>query len=65
MRFCGENTREIEASARHRLWARAFHPKARSHTPITPPSATDAMNRTTPMPSSKTAVTVTAITTPP
>jgi len=39
MRFWGENTRETEGSERLRLSARAFHPKARSHTPITTPSA--------------------------
>jgi|GEM_PF-1233404 len=37
MRFWGENTREIEAVVCKRLWARAFHPKARSHSPITVP----------------------------
>ena len=39
MRFWGENTRETEASVRLRLFARAFHPKARSHDPITTPDA--------------------------
>ncbi|WP_296527610.1 hypothetical protein, partial [Rhodoferax sp.] len=39
MRFWGENTREIEAGVGKRLWARAFHPKARSHSPITVPDA--------------------------
>ncbi|OQW87701.1 MAG: hypothetical protein BWK72_12410 [Rhodoferax ferrireducens] len=37
MRFRGENTRETEGSERQRLWARAFHPEARSHNPITAP----------------------------
>jgi len=39
MRFWGENTREIEAAVCKRLSTRAFHPKARSHHPITVPSA--------------------------
>ena len=39
MRFWGENTRETEASVRLRRFARAFHPKARSHDPITTPGA--------------------------
>jgi len=37
MRFWGVNTREMEKSARQRLSARASHPKARSHNPITAP----------------------------
>ena len=39
MRFWGENTRETEAAVCKRLPTRAFHPKARSHSPITVPSA--------------------------
>jgi len=38
MRFRGKSTRETQASARPRLPARAFHPEARSHDPITAPS---------------------------
>jgi len=41
MRFWGENTRETNGSVRQRLPARAFHPKARSHAPITSPSGID------------------------
>ena len=37
MRFWGENTRETGAAEGKRLSARAFHPKARSHRPITVP----------------------------
>jgi len=39
VRFWGESTRETEASVRRQLSAHAFHPKARSHAPITTPSA--------------------------
>jgi len=39
MRFRDEITRETEKSVRLRLSARAFHPEARSHHPITVPSA--------------------------
>jgi hypothetical protein len=37
MRFWGENTREWAGAVHQRLLARAFHPKARSHGPITTP----------------------------
>jgi hypothetical protein len=37
MRFWCENTRETEAAVGKRLETRAFHPKARSHRPITVP----------------------------
>jgi len=37
MRFWGESTRDMQASARQQLPARAFHPEARSHDPITAP----------------------------
>ena len=37
MRFWGAITREIERAVRMRLSARALHPKARSHDPITAP----------------------------
>jgi len=39
MRFQGEITREVAGSVRVRLSTRAFHPEARSHHPITAPSA--------------------------
>jgi hypothetical protein len=39
MRFWDENTRELNESVRKLFWARAFHPKARSHAPITTPRA--------------------------
>ena len=39
MRFRGENTRETGGPVRLRLLTRAFHPEARSHHPITAPSA--------------------------
>jgi len=41
VRFWDENTRETEASVRQQPSARAFHPKARSHAPITSPSGID------------------------
>ena len=44
MRFWGENTREIEAGVCKRLPTRAFHPKARSHSPITAPSVVRVRN---------------------
>ncbi|MDO8320517.1 MAG: hypothetical protein Q7T43_15165, partial [Rhodoferax sp.] len=37
VRFWGEITREKPSAVRHRLSARAFHPKARSHDQITTP----------------------------
>jgi len=37
MRFGDEITREIKTTERQRLSARAFHPQARSHGPITAP----------------------------
>jgi len=46
MRFWGENTRETGGSVRQRLPARAFHPKARSHAPITTPSAVGEITKT-------------------
>jgi hypothetical protein len=39
MRFWSKNTREIKRAVRPRSLARAFHPKARSHGPITTPRA--------------------------
>ncbi len=47
MRFWGENTRETERTARHRPFARAFHPKARSHAPITTPNVCGRENQGT------------------
>jgi hypothetical protein len=38
MRFWSENTRESAGAVHQRLLARAFHPKARSHDPITTPN---------------------------
>ncbi len=37
MRFWSAITREKESAVRMRLFARALHPKARSHDPITAP----------------------------
>ena len=37
VRFWGEITRDVMSAARQRLLTRAFHPKARSHAPITAP----------------------------
>jgi hypothetical protein len=37
MRYWGENTREIEGAVHQLPLTLAFHPKARSHGPITTP----------------------------
>uniref|UniRef100_UPI00374D1F12 hypothetical protein n=1 Tax=Rhodoferax sp. TaxID=50421 RepID=UPI00374D1F12 len=45
MRFWGENTRETQGAIHQRLLTRAFHPKARSHDPITTPGVVGEMNQ--------------------
>ena len=65
MRFWGENTRETDASVRQRLFARAFHPKARSHDPITMPGAVGGGNRSTIETTAKTMMTPKTIPTVP
>ena len=65
MRFWGENTRETDASVRLRRFARAFHPKARSHDPITTPGAVGGGNRSTTKATAKTMMTVKTVPTVP
>jgi hypothetical protein len=46
VRFWSENTRDAAFAVRMRLLARAFHPKARAHEPITTPNRSRSKQRT-------------------